>query len=474
MKIIDVFYVTCARDAEWFKQSLAVLKKNLTGYRGIHVVCEPQDRDVILAIISDSSHHNIILHTAESWNKGESYWWQQGVKMRAPQYTDADFIMHMDSDTFIKELCDVSEFFVDGKPVWLWSWYSDIGDLVPWQAPTEKALGFKCDREFMRAFPFLLHRSTYATAAGGIGMAHPRISWEEYVKGEAFLRRKFSEFNVLGSAAYSLENNQYVWLDANRDTIPAAMYKVKQFWSHAPIEDHMQEINNMLGIGDNKSSIRTTMMGHWVISNDTHISKWVEKQGRLDFDTAFMDKICEHIEPGDVVVDVGAYIGDHTWAYACATRGVDGGRVLAFEPNRIPFQCLTRNMKGHGHVECIPLGLSDHDGTMGMAQDANVGASYLVPGSDISLVALDRYDLDRCKLIKVDAEGFELSVLKGAWRTIKRCRPVLVLEINREALDRNGVDPMDIHDWLTRRGYTIKGWENESVQFDVFCYPPEQ
>src|SRR5262249_37578392 len=75
----------------------------------------------------------------------------------------------------------------------------------------------------------------------------------------------------------------------------------------------------------------------WVLEGD-QISNWVEQEGRLDHDQNFLPGILEHIKPGDTVIDVGAFIGDHTVAYAAKAK-----KVIAFEPNPLAFECLKYN-----------------------------------------------------------------------------------------------------------------------------------
>lgn len=487
---IDVLYVTYAKDAEWFRLSLQVLWKNLKGWRQIHIVCPQQDFEVIDRAAGNhlGPFPRFQIHPIPDW-KGQGYHWQQWVKMNADSYSDADLIFHIDSDAYVKRPTDVQDFFRDGKPGWLWAYYTDLGNTVPWQTPTKRATALACPQEFMCGFPFIIHRSTYAKAREHMERTHI-ISLEGYIRSAAERgQTSFSEFNVLGRVAWEYEREKYAWIDRNREEWPPGFHASRQFWSRAPISDHIAEINAMLGAPEDPQSIRCTKMGHWIPSYDTHIGKWVEDAGRLDCDGYLLPRILPLIKPGDVVIDVGANIGDHTHAYAKAVLGdgVDTGRVLAFEPNPVPFECLMRNMRGHGHVECIPKGLSNLMGFGSIVQSSNVGASHVIGavrvdpegvvtiGDDqqhasIELTTLDSYHLGKCDLIKIDAEGFEYAILQGAWETITKCRPIIVMEINKGALARNGVMPEDIYNWMALRGYEVRGVE-PGEQFDIFCMP---
>lgn len=464
----DIFYVTYRNDANWFRYSLAILRKNLTGWRKIVVVAPEQDRTIFDEITAGQS--DITVHYIPDW-PGRGYHWQQFCKLSADQYSDATYIGHMDSDVYIKEPTAIGDFFFNDKPGWLWAYYGDVraDDAGVWRKPTERAFGGPVEREFMEGFMFIFKRELYALCRQHIQRVHG-VPCRAYIEAAANDGNvSFSEFNFMGAVAYVHAHDDYHWVDRNREPWPAGFHRTRQFWSHAKFEDCLPEIRQMLD-GGNDHRIRVTNRGIWVLSNDTHISRWVEQENRLDHDVPTLQRLCRYIKPGDTVVDVGAFIGDHTIAYARATHGAPGGRVLAFEPNAPAFECLKRNLAGFGHVECINAGLSDEPGEMAVAVDPNAGASHLKAGVGVQIRTLDSMDLDRLDFLKIDAEGMELRILAGAERTIVACRPVLYIEINRGALERAGASASAVLQWLGDHGYQVTGVE-DGPQFDVLCVP---
>jgi FkbM family methyltransferase len=204
-----------------------------------------------------------------------------------------------------------------------------------------------------------------------------------------------------------------------------------------------------------------------VIEGDTHISKWVEMEGRLDHDQNSLPIILEHIKEGDWVVDGGACIGDHTIAYL--NKVGSQGHVLAFEPNHLAFECLKHNCKG---AACLPFGLSDLSGNAGILQNPNSGASRLVNGDGIILVRLDDYELPRLDFLKLDVEGWELKALRGAESTIEKHRPIMWIEINKGALAEQGAEPKDIMRFLFDYDYDFSPYPEEGgPQYDLLCIP---
>jgi len=140
-----------------------------------------------------------------------------------------------------------------------------------------------------------------------------------------------------------------------------------------------------------------------------------------------------------VVLDVGANIGAHTVPLAQMAR--PGGMVLAFEPQRLIFQTLCANVAINAlvNVDCRCLALGSQPG-----MTRNAAVDYTQPGNfgglgvrtghsgeSVPLATIDGLNLPACDFLKVDVEGMEIEVLKGAASTISKYRPVLYVENDR-------------------------------------------
>lgn len=215
-----------------------------------------------------------------------------------------------------------------------------------------------------------------------------------------------------------------------------------------------------------------TPEGIAVLKRDTHISRWVEQTKRLDHDGALVPAILTYLHPGDVAVDVGAFIGDHTIAYLRAVG--EKGTVYAFEPNPEAFECLVANCP---QAKCHQLALGAESGTVEMVQNDNAGAMHTkrVQNGKIRCITLDSLRLERLNFMKVDAEGDECKILQGAWQTIMRLRPVLVLEVADCHLQRQGNSRPRLIGMLDGMGYTIQqvtGMNDpQTQQYDILCQP---
>jgi FkbM family methyltransferase len=143
---------------------------------------------------------------------------------------------------------------------------------------------------------------------------------------------------------------------------------------------------------------------------------------------------------GDTVVDVGANVGNMMLAFA-ATVG-PRGRVICFEPQRFPFMCLCANIALNSlmhYVEAQPYAVGEALGQIEvpmlnpMQHITNFGGVSLLdehttPTEAAPLITIDSLALPSLRLLKVDVEGMELQVLRGAQQTINRLQPVLWFE----------------------------------------------
>lgn len=168
--------------------------------------------------------------------------------------------------------------------------------------------------------------------------------------------------------------------------------------------------------------------------NDVHIGRSLDLYG--DWAKAETDLFAGILGPGAVVLDVGANIGVHTVYFARAVG--PGGRVIASEPQRLVYQTLCGNLALNSltNVEAINVAVGAASGVLTLPpldyrSEHNFGGVRLgnqEGGEDVSVVTLDSLGLAAVFLIKIDVEGMELSVLRGAQTLLERCRPALYVE----------------------------------------------
>lgn len=164
------------------------------------------------------------------------------------------------------------------------------------------------------------------------------------------------------------------------------------------------------------------------------------------------------------ILDVGGNVG----IYACAGAGrlLPGGRVITFEPVPGNLEYLRRNVEANGHGEAVtvePIAVGDQDGelTIHLAAGSTAGHSVSertagIPTGSVSssitvpVRSLDSYlaehGLDRVDVIKIDVEGFDIAVLRGAAKTLASQGPALFVEYAPDSLRNCGFDPTELLD----------------------------
>jgi len=127
-------------------------------------------------------------------------------------------------------------------------------------------------------------------------------------------------------------------------------------------------------------------------------------------------------------VDAGAFIGTHSLFFALFCPAT---QVYSFEANPRSFAKLQANIAANNVSNCTAfnVGLSDATGVAAIyeANETNRGATRLRPDSgDNAVASLDSFNLQDVKVMKIDVEGMELRVLKGAVNTLKTVEHLFV------------------------------------------------
>jgi FkbM family methyltransferase len=172
-------------------------------------------------------------------------------------------------------------------------------------------------------------------------------------------------------------------------------------------------------------------LGWWFPDEDTHFSYMLEKNILKGIGPVYQEavriKSIELVKNKIVALDIGANIG--LW-----TKDLTKffNKVIAVEPI-VEFQdCLKKNVELE-KLEILPIALGMNDTKIDMIlTNGNTGHSHVnletFGKGKIEMKRLDSMNFERIDYIKIDCEGYELNILKGAEKTIKRHKPIIVVE----------------------------------------------
>jgi len=183
-----------------------------------------------------------------------------------------------------------------------------------------------------------------------------------------------------------------------------------------------------------------------------------------------LNLIEKNLKPGDVCIDVGANIG----LYSLTMSKIVGkdGKVFSFEPSSKTFGILQQNIKINSikNIVANQMGVSDKVGSAdffvtlqsGLAGLGNTGRGTVVQKETVKLVTLDKYfegqNIDKVNFLKIDVEGFEGQVLKGAERLLRAQDDLkIMVELDEKNFKSFGFDVADSIRFLNSLGYT--GWQ---------------
>ena len=171
-----------------------------------------------------------------------------------------------------------------------------------------------------------------------------------------------------------------------------------------------------------------------------------------------------YLKPGMTAFDIGANFGYHTFRMASLVN--PSGKVFAFEPTAWAFDKFKRNLKLYPSINNIfyfNIGLSDND-----SEDVKntFQSSYRIDGNktitheNISLYRVDTFvrenKINRLDFIKMDVDGYEGKVIKGAKNTIRTFKPKILFEFNPSLIISYGDDPQELINTLLSLGYEFR------------------
>lgn len=201
------------------------------------------------------------------------------------------------------------------------------------------------------------------------------------------------------------------------------------------------------------------------------------------FDKANIDSARNKTNNQFIILDIGANIG--AFSLPLAQKLGNEGKIYAFEPSDYAFRKLHENIALNTNLaqNIFPIQCYLSDGTKNNGTTKDVYASWnmktkevrhqkhfgiLTPSSQALTTTLDRIIEEiqpkKIDLIKIDADGGELAILKGGVNSIKKFKPILFIELCQYTAIENGFDIQDLIELLFSLNYEIYNLNDKKLE----------
>lgn len=228
------------------------------------------------------------------------------------------------------------------------------------------------------------------------------------------------------------------------------------------------------------------------IKMELNISNLVDHCVYFSTDEKAFDKFISYLKPTDTVIDIGANIGYTTLLFS---KACPNGNIISIEPSKELFQTINNHLllNKTKNVKSFHVGLGESEKTVQLykVSENNSGMNRVFEGEDIpfnseSIIIrpLDNVvrenGITKIDALKIDVEGYEYNVLKGAYNTLKTLAPILLIEVDDHNLKEQHSSPDQLFKFLFDLNYsvfeadTLRKIELEKdysdVHFDVICF----
>lgn len=220
--------------------------------------------------------------------------------------------------------------------------------------------------------------------------------------------------------------------------------------------------------------------------NESHLPRWIarsgyhKRDGFLTYQYRKYEEALKWVGQRRTAIDVGAHIGQ--WSRVMA---MDFESVVSFEPVPLYRDAWHANMVDIKNADLLPLALGEREGVAGLEKvtrgsngDTRISDKAVNGEVTAQMVRLDdlpvctNVRLDGVDFIKIDCEGYELNVLRGAVETLDRYKPCVIVEQKKGHAQNYGFGETEAVTFLesmgaklraVTRGDYILSWDTETT-----------
>lgn len=237
-----------------------------------------------------------------------------------------------------------------------------------------------------------------------------------------------------------------------------------------------------------KNSLRIAKRNQ--ITYELDISDYMEYVLYFGIDAEPRNVLNNLIKNDTVILDIGTNIGETLLNFAKINQN---GMNYGFEPVPYLYKRAIKNISLNKflNIRVNNIALSDKEeslffqmptnnnsGGIAMSKNTNIGSQ------EVKAIKLDDFllknSISKVDFIKIDVEGFEMNVLKGAVETLKTHKPTMFIELDDKNLKKQNSSAKELVVFLINIGYTIKHAQNQMIitenfafenqHFDITCF----
>lgn len=198
--------------------------------------------------------------------------------------------------------------------------------------------------------------------------------------------------------------------------------------------------------------------GWWFPDGESHLPTWMANpkvrmflNGRAAYQGQKQKAAMELCTQFRTAVDVGGHVGLHSFNLAHAFD-----HVRVFEPVAAHCECFVKNTAELTNIHLHQCALGAEEGMVNIRTEPTSSGDSRIDGvGDIPMRTLDSFDLQEVDYLKIDCEGAELFVLRGAEATIVRFKPVIMVEQKPGHAQKYGLGERDAVPFLQSLDYRL-------------------
>ena len=191
--------------------------------------------------------------------------------------------------------------------------------------------------------------------------------------------------------------------------------------------------------------------GWWLPDDDTHFENYITDGGYQTIHrTSILNYIKQFKSELNNVIDVGSHVGFWSKEFTELFK-----HVYAFEPMNEVRECYIKNIVKDNYT-LYPYGLGSVEKKVKIQYEPNEsGNTFITPSGnrEIEVYPLDRFQFNKIDYIKIDAEGYEIEVCKGALKLIERDKPFIHIEMKKKVMNKVGLTQNTIYDFFESINY---------------------